>query len=373
IAQLRASQLTLSELQRLYDEVKPDNYHAPHISSIEWLVAALWEVPEGHVPLHTFMQRATGQPVERPDKPPQAEATQLIVMIEPGKQAEDSMLLSLWVNHNDRQDNLLPGVEIKLSQLDAEIGGELELWTAAFPDTQAIEFYLPKALLKLPVDDWEVGSGLEKQRLVKQYHISRGTLERHRARAILKQLRQLSHPEQRNVMLALRQKPLMLALMRHSGHWETRWQQLQRHERCHLQLLACPIDRQAIRTMDVLQTNVPASTCFALLTFTPGDLASEQLDDPLGLLLTTGLPLIAWARAGDGTTAFSQHLQAKVLDDHCNHIIRDGAADIVALIHQIQRQPLDEDTDPHHIGRQLSLVLDNPERDLPLELERIRM
>src|SRR5690606_34876053 len=103
---------------------------------------------------------------------------------------------------------------------------------------------------------------------------------------------------------------------------------------------------------------------FALLTFDPPELASNELCDPVGKLMLTGTPLIVWVRSIETSSEVTAYLRHTLYDAHCEYSIC-GANDIVTLIHKVYRRSVDLDSDPHEISRRLNLIVDNPERRLP--------
>jgi hypothetical protein len=388
IAWIKGSSVSFAELKRLFEAVVPLDYAALS-NSVETLTQALWGVPAGHTPLIKFMQglqarqelpRATREaiaawiaeaerndllrPLEVDDRPAPLVDTRLIITIEFGKQDLSKRLVSLWVDEAG-EISMLHQFRIEGARLEQALSNEIDIWTIAYAATEAIEFYLPKALLAAPIDSWKIKAGELEQRFIERYHIVKGILERQEARLIRTRLESaVSNEERRELVMALRNNPLIQELTRRSGDWEKRWRQLHNH----MPILFTAV-AQALKPDDPLS---PAdNTAFVLLTFNPPDLDSIQLDDPIGRLMIAGVPLLAWVRAVGEDADLEAYARERLFDAHCDCPIG-TADDVIKLMHAVCRETGDTVVQ-RQISQNLNLIADNPESKLPPDFGRVRM
>lgn len=240
ITWIRGSGVGFEELKQLFATVAPMDYAAyPH--SVEALVAEVWEIPAGHEPLLSFvfrlqkypalpvairhqfeswcaraqrneMLRLSGEAVPTD----QADDTRLIVKIESGKQDLSERLVTLWISQGGKFEKLLD-LKVEANQLELMVSQEINEWTVAYGSTEVIEFYLPKALLAVPVDAWQIRIRWLQERFVERYKVIKGILERQEARAIRAQLKHMALPdEKRRLVRVVCNNPLMWELVRRS-------------------------------------------------------------------------------------------------------------------------------------------------------------
>ncbi len=386
---IRCSDIQFIDLHLMFETVIPEDYVASP-SAIETLVTDLWEIPISREPLSAFL-RALQLRAELPDNvrrdlevwydtafskesildlPTESlqqfgtvEETRIIVTIELGKQDLSKRLVSLWISDNGVLESL-DKFEVDASQLEAKVSNEIDTWTVAAP-AKVIEFYLPKSLLNMPVDTWEMRSGQMQQRFIERYRVIKGILERQEARTIRTQIEQtVSMEEKKRLVLTLENQPLLKELVRRNPDWEDRWQQLNnRHSRQFIEITLSVMPGESLPSSE--------DKFFALFAFSPLDVASCDLDDPIGKLMLSGVPIMAWVRSIEVNTETTAHLRHLLFDMHSLCAIRQ-ANDIVDLMHQVCRQPRDLIADPHNISHKLNLIVDNPEIKLP-HINRVTM
>ena len=396
---IKASGVSLAHLGHLFDKVVPEDYVA-NPDSVEILIKGLWEMPSGHLPLVWFVQELQEQPDLLPalrdtmsdwvkkaphnefmrlDKLEQHQSSQsvktrLIVTIEFGTQDLNERLVSLWLDEIevDKNHNIskLGQVKIERNRLEQTVSEELYSWVIAYDDTEAIEFYLPKALLAMPVHNWKIKAGRLEERFVHRYQVVKGVLERQRARLIRDQINVAATPdEKRELVRVLENNPLIKDLTRCNRFWKKRWKQLHNG----VPVLFAAITQAFIADDIVSGTSLLLSdnVAFALLKFSPPNLESNELDDPIGQLMQAGVPLLAWVHSFDGIVGLEDDVHESLFDTYYDHHIR-TANDVIDLMHSAYRTV--PNTNVHQQIRQnLNLILDNPMSNLPTELGRVRM
>lgn len=385
IAWAKASEAPFVELKRRFEAVVPKDYAAiPR--SVETLIKALWEVPAGHTPLVTFMQGLTTIP-QLPDpvrnaisawiaaaewndslrlaaiEDQEAESveTRLIITIEFSKQD----LTKRQISFRRSDGSLRKTVESEGNKLEHVISKEIDHWTLIYETVTAIEFYLPKALLTVPVNSWWFKSGSLEQRFIERYQITKSILERQEARAFRNQLAGIAADSEKEKLLQLLEvNPLKKELVRRSIDWKNRWQRLHNHTPVLFRAIT-----QALEPDDLLQPI--DGTAFILLTFNPPDLDSINLDDPIGQLMITGVPILAWIQATDENPDLSAYARKRLFEAHCDCCIH-SANDLIQLMHVVCRETAGTAVQ-RQISQNLNLIVDNPESKLPADFIRVTM
>lgn len=382
IAWIWGSGVAWDELQRLFVAVTPQDYVArPH--SVETLVRDLWEVQTGHKPLLAFLQRLAARPdissavrpsvegwcraapgnrllrqVSEGERPLPSQHARIIVTIQLGTQDETMRFVTFWLNKGEDLEHLRE-FRVESNRLEQMVAKELDRCTIKSEATgaiEAIEFYLPKTLLAVPVDSWKIKSGHLEQRFIERYRVLKGILERQEARGIRAQLARASGDYQERLLDRLERNPLQKELVRRSGDWEKRWGQVNGR-------LPLPF-ATVTQTIDPGELPLLADdTAFALFTFSPPGLDSINLDDPVGQIMIAGVPLLAWVRAAGESADLRAYVRQHLFEAHCACAIH-VADDVIGLMHAVCRRPAPA-TDPYPIGQNLNLIVDNPERKLP--------
>lgn len=386
ISWVRASNIESGALFGLFEQAAPQDYADPNRhNSAETIIAALWEVPQGHLPLLRFMHGIQSQP----DLAPQLQhkvaswiirakageisvlaydvasdensssiddKVRIIIAIEPGKQDPKSRLTKIWTLHAGEME-FLDDPKFSANRLEFEAAAEIDNITTYHAATKAIEFYLPKTLLALPVDNWQIGRGRLQQTLAARYRVTKAPLERQDVRQTRLDLASAPYRQQKALLAQLASKPLLREMTRRYPDWEARWQQL--HD-----VIGRSFQEIAVLLVEPEQMTISAEKGCATLTFVPADIDSYDLEDPLGVLMAEGVPLIVWMSRGDDDEATAEQIQKLLFDDHCDCIIT-TAMDVVDRMHLLHKHIIAAREASPAIGRNLNLIVDNPERNLP--------
>lgn len=380
--------IAFTDLHQIFKSVTPEDF-AAFPRNIEGLIRDLWEVENGHESLLLFMQRlkvrielkdSVRTQIETwcssanknhllkidensPGVIDENKGNRIIVKIELSQQDYSRRLVTLWINKGGQLE-MLNSFEKPVSQLENAVSDEIDTWTLAYAPIEIIEFYVPTLLINLPVDTWQFKFGL-KQRFIDRYQVIKCILERQEARAIRLNLEQaISSEERRHLILALRNNPLMVELVRRCSDWEEGWKKLN-------QKTAHQFEDVTHLLSSAEELPPPKDKFFALFTFTPPEMTPSNLDDPITQLIIAGTPLMAWVRSIENTPENVTHIRQILFENHCNIIIR-KAADIVTLMHNMYRKPVNPEVDTYKIRNKLNLIVDNPESKLPI-LDRVAM
>ena len=111
--------------------------------------------------------------------------------------------------------------------------------------------------------------------------------------------------------------------------------------------------------------------CLAF-TFSPSTLTNFKPEVLLDPPLLAGIPVIWWSREYEASDPDAQTVKnplKQYLFDQFREKEISNAGDISQIIHDIRRSAMKDPVNRHHLGRHLTFILDNPEREIP-QLER---
>ncbi len=402
LAYIKRSGLSFDKLRQLYGMNWPAGLNEEHeeVQSEEDIIKNLWEYKPRGRPILDFMGRVLKQTGDQSiqaeieawrkdahliavlhlDKDTVAQLKQglppaarealptLIIVISPTKLDANRFDIAICISSENTSPELIENIsDTPKKDLEGRITKSLDKITInelAGKRPEAIEFYLPRCLLTLEVDQWLLGT-----RPVLEYcPIVVATLSRQKARFYIK------YPGLSKKLPGLKkqiqQDEYFRELIRHYTDWEKKWKQLKGADGKPLTDLVQSVDHKAIKDLNELRNrlfNADDLHCVGF-EFNPSFVENRKLEDLLDPPLVSGMPVIFWSREYWETDQDSQKikdsLQKYIYDQQQKSQVR-NEQDIIQFFHRVRRSALSNTGDVRHLGRFLVFIMDNPEREIP--------
>ncbi len=248
--------------------------------------------------------------------------------------------------------------------LEERVVDEIDFMRVGIEAQKAVfEFYLPQSLLDLNPDQWKI----QGQPLIESYYVLAGSLERCKGLALERKFIRL-HKEkptearlERKRLIKNNYWDLVVAVK----DWKNRWKKLESDfgKPVPDNILEIPLEKT--RDLDTLRRELKEGNLHCVsFTFDPYHLPDLEITDLLATLYKAGMPIIFWSRDSKASRQAERSLKKYIAEEFKDNKIND-VDDFIRIINQIRFKALGHDEAEGHLGRCLTLLLDNPKREIP--------
>jgi hypothetical protein len=302
----------------------------------------------------------------------------LMVVVEPSQQDPPTKYpVSLYrCREGESPVNISARKYVQEEALEHDLIGKLEaalVEEVPLDETlYAIEFYLPSSLAAVIKPHlWIV----LRKKVVRQWKVVISITERHFALNIAKMIqerRRGGRTDELKLKAAfqkLKKDARMYSLVQWARFWLERWRKLNMASEKLLSAIVGHVGHDEAASLAVLRDRLEREkewACLAL-AFSPVKLDRAEFQALLDEALSVGMPIMVWTDEPSEPEPIGSFLPRDIFDRYRDKKIG-GAADILELVHDFRTHPLDKSLADEHACEHLTIVLDNPEREIPQPL-----